>query len=166
MYTIDTIEIAGPVAACFHAAADVERWPERLPHYRWVRFQRRDGFGTGRVEMAATRRFGPIPYPVWWVSEMSVDEARPAVIYRHVDGITTAMDVEWTFEDLGERGTRVEILHAWDSGPDWPIPRVAARSIADRVIGPVFIHHVASRTLRGIKRHVEGGTRLPERDGR
>ena len=155
MLTVDEIEIAGPVDACFRAGADVERWPEILPHYRWVRFQRRDGFGTGRVEMAARRGFGPLPYPVWWVSEMTVDESRPAVIYRHVDGITTGMDVVWTFEEATPGRTRVRIVHEWESGPRWPVPRAIRRAIASVVIGPVFIHHVASRTLLGVKRHVE-----------
>jgi hypothetical protein len=34
---------------------------------------------------------------------------------------------------------------------------VIARPAADLVIGPVFIHGIASRTLAGIKRHVESG---------
>ena len=147
----------GDVRTCFQAGADVERWPERLPHYRWVRFHRQDGFGTGRVEMAARRAFGPLSYPVWWVSEMELDEARPAVIYRHVDGITTGMDVEWTFEDLGDGTTRVRIVHDWKQGPRWPLPGYLRRLIARVVIGPVFIHHVATRTLDGIRRHVEAG---------
>lgn len=163
MYTIDEIDVRGTVEACFRAGADVERWPERLPHYRWVRFQRRDGFGTGRVEMAARRDFGPLSYPVWWVSEMHLDEARPAVIYRHVDGVTTGMDVEWTFEDRGSGVTRIRIVHDWPQGPAWPLPGPARRSIADLVIGPVFIHHVAGRTLRGIRRHVEAAGTPAER---
>jgi len=157
VYTVDEITMRAPVEACFRAGADVERWPEWLPHYRWVRFQRRDGFGTGRVEMAARRDFGPLPYPVWWVSEMRVDEARPAVIYRHVDGVTTGMDVEWTFEDRGDGTTHVRIVHAWDTGPRWPLPAPARRAIGSAVIGPVFIHHVASRTLAGIRRAAEAG---------
>ena len=157
MLTIDEIRIAAPVAACFRAAADVERWPDILPHYRWVNFRRRDGFGRGLVEMAARRAFGPAPYPVWWVSEMTVDEARPAVLYRHVDGITTGMDVEWTFQDRRDGTTHVRIVHDWKQGLRWPLPGVARRAIGDVVIGPVFIHHVASRTLAGIKRHVERG---------
>ncbi|HEX2093446.1 MAG TPA: SRPBCC family protein [Longimicrobiaceae bacterium] len=156
MYTVDVIDMRAPVEACFRAGADVERWPEWLPHYRWVRFQRRDGWGTGRVEMAARRDFGPLPYPVWWVSEMRVDEERPAVLYRHVDGITTGMDVVWSFEDRGDGTTRVRIVHEWDTGPHWPLPAPLRRTIAGRIIGPVFIHHVASRTLRGIKSVVEG----------
>lgn len=155
MYTVDEIEIGAPVEACFRAGADVERWPEILPHYRWVRFHRQEAFGTGRVEMAARRAFGPLPYPVWWVSEMSLDERRPAVLYRHVDGITTGMDVEWTFEPVSAARTLVRIVHAWDDGPRWPIPSWTRRGIADVIIGPVFIHHVAGRTLRGIKQHVE-----------
>ncbi len=157
MYTVDEIVVNAPVDVAFRTGADVERWPDWLPHYRWVRFQRRDAWGTGRVEMAARRDFGPLPYPVWWVSEMHVDAARPAVIYRHVDGITTGMDVEWTFEDHGG-GTRIRIVHAWDAGPRWPLPGPARRAVADAVIGPVFIHHVASRTLAGIKRAAEAST--------
>lgn len=155
MRTVDEIEISAPVAECFRAAADVERWPEILPHYRWVRFRRKEGFGTGVVEMAARRSFGPLPYPVWWVSEMSVDESRPVVLYRHVGGVTTGMDVEWSFEALAPSRTRVRIVHEWDDGPRWPLPGWARREIAARVIGPVFIHHVASRTLLGVKRHAE-----------
>jgi ribosome-associated toxin RatA of RatAB toxin-antitoxin module len=155
MLTINTIRIGAPVDACFRAAADVERWPAVLPHYRWVRFQRADAFGTGRVEMAARRDFGPLPYPVWWVSEMTIDEARPAVLYRHVEGITTGMDVEWTFAAAGEGVTSVEIVHRWGAGPRWPLPAPARRAIADRVIGPTFIHHVASRTLAGLRKHLE-----------
>lgn len=155
MLTIDSIEVRAPTDACFHAAADVERWPAILPHYRWVRFRRADGFGTGRVEMAARRDFGPLPYPVWWISEMEVDEARPAVLYRHVEGITTGMDVEWTFAPASGGVTSVEIVHRWSTGPRWPLPAPARRAIADRVIGPMFIHHVASRTLAGLRRHLE-----------
>jgi hypothetical protein len=141
VYTVDETVIRGSVEACFNAGADVERWPDRLPHYRWVRFQRKDGFGTGRVEMA----------------DMHLDESRPAVIYHHVDGITTGMYVEWTFEDIGNGQTRVRIVHDWKEGPRWPLPGFVRRAIGSAVIGPVFIHHVASRTLAGIKRHVENG---------
>lgn len=155
MLTIDETTVAAPVDVCFRAGADVEGWPEALPHYRWVRFQRKDGFGTGLVEMAAWRRFGPIPYPVWWVSEMTVDESRPVVLYRHVDGITTGMDVVWSFEPDPAGGTRVKIVHDWADGPSWPLPGFLRRLIADLVIGPVFIHHVASRTLAGIRRKAE-----------
>ena len=69
--------------------------------------------------MAAWRPFGPLNYPTWWVSEMWVDRAAPAVHYRHVRGITTGMDVVWRFEPDGG-GTEVTIVHEW-TGPRWPL---------------------------------------------
>lgn len=137
-----------PVARVFAAAADVERWPDLLPHYRWVRMVERRTDG-GLVEMAAWRPFGPLNYPTWWVSEMRIDERAPAVHYRHVRGITRGMDVVWRFEGKGEE-TEVTIVHEW-SGPRWPLIGGVA---AEWVIGPVFIHGIASRTLAGIGRHV------------
>ena len=151
MITHNEVRVAASPGRCFRVAADVERWPEILPHYRWVRFQRQDGFGRGLVEMAAVRRFGPVPYPVWWVSEMWADESVPVVRYRHVDGVTAGMDVEWRFERDGE-GSRVEIVHEWAKGPRWPLIGSFA---ANAVIGPVFIHHVAGLTLDGVRRAAE-----------
>ena len=104
--------------------------------------------------MAARRPFGPVGYPTWWVSEMRVDRAAPAVYYRHVRGITKGMDVVWRFVPV-DGGTDVSIVHEW-SGPAWPL---ISKPAADLVIGPVFIHGIASRTLAGIKRHVEAAGR-------
>lgn len=147
--TVDTITIAAPPERVFQAARDVERWPALLPHYRWVRFleRRRDG---GVVEMAAWRPFGMLRWPTWWVSEMTIDAPAATIRYRHVRGITRGMEVDWRVR--GTNGsTAVEIVHEW-IGPGWPVVGRAAASI---VIGPVFIHGIASRTLAGIKRHSE-----------
>jgi uncharacterized membrane protein len=138
-----------PVERVFDAARNVERWPELLGHYRWVRMLERRGDG-GTVEMAAWRPFGPLKYPTWWVSEMWVDRAAPAVHYRHVRGITTGMDVVWQLRQV-EKETEVTIVHEW-GGPAWPLIGAVA---ADAVIGPVFVHGIASRTLAGIRRVVE-----------
>jgi len=151
MRTVDSIRIAAPVERVLQVAVDVERWPELLSHYRWVHMLERRGQG-GLVEMAAWRPFGVFNYPTWWVSEMRVDRAGLAVHYRHVRGITTGMDVVWQFQ-AANRGTDVTIVHNW-SGPRWPL---IGRRAADWVIGPVFIHGIASRTLAGIARHVEDG---------
>jgi len=94
MRTVDRLHMRAPVERVFDAASDVERWPELLIHYRWVRMlERREGGGV--VEMAAWRPFGPVNYPTWWVSEMWVEPADRVVRYRHIRGITTGMDVEW-----------------------------------------------------------------------
>jgi hypothetical protein len=76
---------------------------------------------------------------------MSVDAARPSIRFRHVGGITKGMDVEWTFVPA-PGGTHVRILHVWD-GPRVPVVGVWA---AMYVIGPVFVHGIASRTLAGL----------------
>ena len=47
MLTIDRISIRAPLARVFEVAADIERWPRILAHYRWVRFLERDAAGGG-----------------------------------------------------------------------------------------------------------------------
>ncbi len=151
MITVDRQLVHADVARAFAAGADVERWPEWLPHYRWVRFleRRPDGSG-GVVEMAAWRAFGPLKWPTWWVSDMVIEPGIPRVRYRHIDGITRGMDVAWDFAPR-EDGVLVTITHEW-SGPAWPLVGPLA---ASAVIGPVFIHGIAKRTLAGIARHAE-----------
>lgn len=152
MTLTDTRVMHAPADVCFRIAADVERWPEILAHYRWVRFRDKKGFGIGRVEMAAWRDFaGPIRYPTWWVSEMLADPEEPAVHYRHVEGITRGMVVKWAFVPVDESTTRVVLTHAWE-GPPWPlIGRFAWR----RVIGPHFVSAIAQRTLAGVAAEAE-----------
>lgn len=148
--TVDRTLIRAPIDRVFTAASEVERWPVILPHYRWVRFLERQPAG-GIVEMAAWRPFGLLRYPAWWVSEMVVDASIHEIRYRHIRGITKGMDVVWQLAPAGA-GVDVEIVHEWP-GPRWP---VIGRAAADFVIGPVFVHGIASRTLAGIKRFAEG----------
>jgi hypothetical protein len=55
------------------------------------------------------------------------------------------MEVEWTFEP-GPNGAHVRIVHVWN-GPNVPMIGTWA---AVYVIGPVFVHGIASRTLAGL----------------
>jgi hypothetical protein len=106
--------------------------------------------------MSANRPFGPLDWPTYWKSEMAVERSAessafiPRVRFRHVAGITRGMDVEWSFREEGA-GTRVRIVHVWD-GPQWPIIGAFAATV---VIGPVFVHGIASRTLAGLGRVAE-----------
>jgi ribosome-associated toxin RatA of RatAB toxin-antitoxin module len=159
MRTVDRVRIHAPVERVFRSAKDVEQWPAILPHYRWVRVLERRA-NEALVEMAAWRPFGRLKYPTWWVSEMWVDQDSAAVHYRHVQGITTGMDVVWRLHPTPE-GTDVTIVHEWD-GPRWPLIGPLA---ASWVIGPVFIHGIASRTLEGIKRQIEAGNGAPATEG-
>jgi ribosome-associated toxin RatA of RatAB toxin-antitoxin module len=151
MTTIDERIIAAPPDLCFRIAADVERWPDILPHYRWVRFHDKVAFGTGRVEMAAWRDFaGPLRYPTWWLSDMHVAAAEPAIYFTHVAGVTRRMNVKWAFLPHAQ-GTHVRITHEWD-GPRWPLIGGFAWR---HVIGPRFVSFIASRTLAGVAAEVE-----------
>lgn len=151
MITIDEDRCSAPPEVSFRIAADVERWPEILPHYRWVRFHREDGFARGRVEMAAWRPFGPVKYPTWWVSEMDHRSEERRIFYHHVDGITRGMKVRWEVDGSERGGSRLRIVHEWE-GPPWPLVGSVA---ADHVIGPHFVSHIAGRTLAGICREAE-----------
>lgn len=157
METVDERIVRAPVGTTFDLARAVEEWPAHLAHYRFVRWVRRDPDGGGIVDMAANRPFGPVNWPTWWRSLMSIDHRAPAVRFRHIGGITTGMDVEWNFT-ARDGGTYVRLVHVWD-GPRWPLIGIPA---AVMVIGPVFIHGIASRTLAGLAAVAE---RTPEAPG-
>ena len=149
MRTVDRCLMQAPIERVFHAASDVERWPELLAHYRRVTMRERYEDG-GVVEMAAWRPFGIARYPTWWTSRMEIDRSKWQVRYQHIDGITRGMNVVWQL--VSHNGdTDVTIVHEWN-GPRWPLIGGLAASL---VIGPIFIHGIASRTLAGIARHVE-----------
>jgi uncharacterized membrane protein len=150
MHTVDRISVAAPAGRVFAIAADVERWPAILPHYRWVRTLERAP-GRTIVAMAAWRPFGVVAWPTQWVSEMEADAEAQRIHYRHIQGITRGMDVEWCVRQQ-HAVTDVEIVHTWE-GPPWPL---IGRMAANWVIGPVFIHGIALRTLAGVKRAAEG----------
>jgi Polyketide cyclase / dehydrase and lipid transport len=136
-----------PYERVFGLAADVERWPELLPHYRYVR----------RVPDAAERHFemgarrGPIPVRWRAIQRPLPDERR--IEFVHTGGVTRGMAVAWRFEERGD-GLDVSIEHELQLG--WPlIGEFAAR----RVIGPQFIDAIAGRTLRRVKELAEDGGR-------
>ena len=147
MVVVDEQTVRAPRDVIFEIARDVLEWPSHLAHYRFVKFRNRARDGGGLVEMSANRPFGPIGWPTWWLSEMSVDDSIPNIRFKHVQGITTGMEVEWQFLRREDPNiTHVRIVHAWD-GPWWPLfGRVAAMAL----IGPVFVSGIASRTLAGL----------------
>jgi len=159
MQTVDEQLVRAPLATIFELASQVEAWPRYLPHYRYVRFRTRRSDGGGLVEMSANRPFQVktrggglrINWPTWWLSEMAVDKNRPSIRFRHVGGITREMDVEWSFSPRSG-GTHVRIVHLWDGPRRLPgIGRLAATYL----IGPVFVHGIASRTLAGLAEAAE-----------
>lgn len=157
METVDEQLVRAPVEVVFRIVSQVEEWPAHLAHYRYVRYRERKADGGGLVEMSAYRPFdlgsagvALINWPTWWLSMMSVDRSGPSIRFRHVGGITKGMEVEWEFHRRAE-GTHVRIVHAWD-GPRWPVVGLWAATF---VIGPVFVHGIASRTLAGLAKVAE-----------
>jgi uncharacterized membrane protein len=132
-----------PYERIFDLAADVERWPELLPHYRYVR--RLPG-ADRRFAMGARR--GPIP--VRWEALQRPLRAERRIEFEHTGGVTRGMQVAWRFEERGG-AIDVSIEHRLDLG--WPL---IGRFAADHVVGPQFIEAIAARTLRRIREMAEG----------
>jgi ribosome-associated toxin RatA of RatAB toxin-antitoxin module len=127
----------------FEIAGATERWPQILPHYRYVRVLQADG-NRRIVEMAARRSLGPLglSIPVRWRAEQLNDANRPQIFFRHLGGWTGGMQVFWRFTPLANGKTRVRIDHV-------------LRSPLASFIGKYFIDPIATRTLQCIKNVVE-----------
>jgi uncharacterized membrane protein len=139
------ILVNAPAERIYERAAATDRWPQILPHYRFVRVLSVD---TDRqtVEMAAWAKpldkLGVLRYlrmtiPVRWKAEQINDPRTPGIFFQHVAGWTKGMRVQWRFEDAGGL-TRVTIDHE-------------LRSPLAPFIGKFFIDPIATRTLRCMK---------------
>ncbi len=160
MQTANTVEMAGELDHIVALAADVERWPEILPHYRWVTLL--EGGGDHKtVEMAARR--GRIPVKWRAIQQIDRDGATPVIRYRHIWGVTRGMDVAWSFEPA-PGWIKVRIDH--DFTPAWPVVGpLLGRPIADGIIGPHFVGAIAGQTLQTIKAIVENRSARFRPDG-
>jgi len=138
--TTTTIDIAADPATIFRFASSTERWPEYLPHYRFVHV-REDRGETRVVEMAAWRGW----IPIRWVAEQRNDPSRPHIAFVHLRGWTRGMEVEWRFLPISG-GTRVEIEHRLR----FVFP-IAAEWLGRHVVSDFFIDFVAQRTLARMK---------------
>jgi hypothetical protein len=142
------IVIRAPLERVFALGAEIERWPERLPHYRFVR-PVPDAKGRRRFAMGARR--GPLPVRWEAIQEPKPDERR--IEFRHTGGVTRGMEVAWILTPRGDGSIDVRIRH--ELRLRWPLIGGFA---ATHVIGPQFIEPIARRTLRTIKA-------IAERDG-
>ena len=138
------IHIDAPFERIFPLAAEIERWPERLPHYRYVR---RLPATNGERRFAMGARRGPIPVS-WEAVQRPLPEER-RIEFTHTGGVTRGMQVAWRFEPE-DGGWDVSIEHTLHLA--WP---VIGGFAADAVIGPQFIDAIAGRTLRTVKRLAE-----------
>ena len=143
MHRTNSIVMNAPEEAIFNAAADLERWPTFLPHYRYIRYFEKDP-ARNVVRMAAKRGLIPIA----WTSEQIVDRERRQIRFRHLKAWTKGMEVVWRFQSL-PAGVKVEIVH------DLAFRVRVLAPLAELIIGDLFIHPIANRTLRCMKEYVE-----------
>lgn len=142
MKSVIRLQMHAPMATIFSLAADVERWPERLPHYRYVR-QLPGSPGERRFAMGARR--GPIP--VRWEAVQRVHPADGIIEFTHTRGVTRGMEVAWRLRpNAGSDAVDVSIEH--ELTLRWPL---VGEAVARWVIGPQFIEAIAGRTLRRIR---------------
>ncbi|HUB66151.1 MAG TPA: SRPBCC family protein [Candidatus Methylacidiphilales bacterium] len=147
MRTSNVITIHAPLEPIFAAASDLARWPDFLSHYRYNRFLSPMPWG-GIVKMSAMRSF----IPTTWISVYRIDTERCQLHFEHLRSAfnaTRGMIVVWHFTETPE-GVRVEITHDLDLR--WPL---IGGLVGKYIVGLFFIHHIANRTLAGLKRKVE-----------
>ena len=147
MHTENAIWMHASPEQVFALAADIARWPELLPHYRWVRVLE-EGDGARLAEMAARRG----PFPVKWTARQRLFPERNRIAYRHVRGLTVGMEVEWRITPSDD-GSQVVIVH--DLIPQHWLLRTRLTSW---IAAEYFVKGIAARTLRHFKRVTEGAT--------
>ena len=146
MQTVNSIRINAAPSDVFRLAAEVDRWPEILPHYRWVKSVWQHG-STSLVEMAARRGW----IPVKWTSIQQRSEKDLRILYKHVAGITEGMWVEWKIEPAPD-GVEVTIIH------DLALEkRIVNSRLGKWIVGEVFVKKIADKTLKYIKAYAERG---------
>jgi ribosome-associated toxin RatA of RatAB toxin-antitoxin module len=143
MHQTNTIIMNATEEAIFEAAANLERWPAFLPHYRYIHYYQK-GPIRNLVKMAACRGFIPIS----WVSEQIIDRERREIRFKHLRAWTKGMNVIWKFRRL-PAGVQVEIIHDLN----FRVPPLAP--VAERIISGFFINYIAAQTLRHMKAFVE-----------
>ncbi|HMA33194.1 MAG TPA: SRPBCC family protein [Chloroflexia bacterium] len=148
--------MAADPAVIFKLAAEIERWPLFLPHYRYVRLLRVAPDRRFKVAaMGARRDFLPVSWTT--TQELFPDENPRRIRFRHVRGITRGMDVAWLITP-GPHTTHVAIQHYF--APGWPL---IGGWPTERIIGAFFVGTIAGRTLRCVKATAEAAMVALER---
>jgi ribosome-associated toxin RatA of RatAB toxin-antitoxin module len=141
------IVIGAPPEKIFATVSQLLRWPEFLPHYRFVRqLPSVPDADWTLLHMSAEGGW----FPVSWTARFRSDPSRMELHFEHVAAFTKGMRVVWTLTPVLE-GTRVEILHVLNfriRGLRW---------LMEPVLQHGFIEPVATRTLHTFKRLLEVG---------
>lgn len=150
MHTENHLTMRGSIERVFAVASAVENWPQFLPHYRWVTVL--EASGHERVVEMAAHRDG---FPVRWTARQRLDHDRHQIHFTHIRGVSRGMEVTW-FLDINGPLVQVRIVH--DLTLHWPL---IGTLVAKHIIGRLFVHHIATKTLRRMKNYIETQDALP-----
>ncbi len=148
MHSELSILIQAPRAEIFRTAADLEQWPEFLPHYIRNHFTSGSAYD-GIVDMSCRRP----PWVLKWTSQFRADPEKFELHFHHLRPTTRGMIVIWTLKETPS-GVEVRITH--DFTLKWPL---IGGFVANWIIGRYLIDSVATRTLRHLKQTVESRTK-------
>ena len=145
-------EPAQVVRRIFQLAAELQEWPAILPHY-WRMNVLEQSEGHKIADFGAYRPFtlGPfvLAFPCKWRARQELFPEEGRITFKHIGGITKGMWVEWRIEQ------REDCVHVTiDHELSFPVP-VLGPLFAEFIVGRIFIHHIAGRTLRCFKEKVE-----------
>lgn len=144
-----------PLEKAFLTVGDLVRWPEFLPHYRYNRFLEKGPAG-GLVKMSCYR----LGYPLRWIARYKIDLAKRRLTFKHVKGAlnaTQGMDITWQFHEEGDHAVRVKVTYEFT-----PRITVGGELLARLVLGELFIHSLAEKTLTALKRKMEAQLTVAE----
>ena len=148
MRTTNTIEIYGPPeriqGRIYQLAADLQDWPLILPHYRYMHI--REQSERHKVADFGASRDG---FPVKWSARQELFPEEGRITFKHIKGITRGMWVEWRLEKQADR-----VLVTIDHQLTYNVP-LFGPLFAKYVVGYLFVHNIAGKTLRCIKKRVE-----------
>ena len=146
MHKANSIIINAPKGVIFETAANLEVWPKILPHYRYIRYLAR-GAERNLVVMAAVRS----GIPISWTSEQVIDRERIEIRFHHLKAWTKGMRVVWSFKET-HAGVLVEIVH------DMKFRIRILAPVVEPIIGKLFIHYIANKTLACMKSFLENAS--------
>jgi ribosome-associated toxin RatA of RatAB toxin-antitoxin module len=140
------ITIRAPLNKIFAVAANLQRWPEFLPHYRYNRYISQTPSG-GVIKMACIRS----GLKTTRISDYRIDpEKRQLHFYHRKSPFTRGMKVVWDFEELP--GGLVRVVISYNLELKWSL---IGPAITGWFGGRVYFHDIAEKTLAGLKRKVE-----------
>ncbi len=151
MRTANTIEVMGDPARIrpriYQLAADIQYWPDILPHYRYLRVTEESD--RHKIADFGASRDG---VPVSWRARQDLFPDESRITFLHTGGVTCGMWVEWRLEDREDRVV-VTIAHELT----YPIPLIGPL-FAQYIVGKLFVENIAGKTLRCFKSRVEAET--------